>query len=822
MRFFAHLFTLLIVNTLPAQKILPGDIAVLGVVANNFACTGVSGGDEVSFVCFKDIPPGTTFDLTDNGWERCQTNRWGESEGTIRFTRTGATIPAGTILTYQLTSSANFGTYKFISPDDDWTVQNLNTGFAQGMAVNLNAGGDQLFFLAGGNWQNFGTTNDNDAEYSGDVLFGFNSKSVWQASCANSPTQNSNLPPEIVPCFKMEPTGASDFSKYTGQITPTTQLEWIDRIRNRNNWTFFSDCQTYNSAAPGYANGLKFNVLSTQFGITGGPNGVCFGDTANLSLTLPSVGQPFKIGWTDGQNQFSATGISQGDFLPVVPPASAIFQINLLSDANGCVVQSGLNGTFFLEVFKNDSVFLTEKTCKPSEVGNFQENWTNKNGCDSLVFRAVSFDSVACAVDFSFFKKDISCFGKLDGAIYFAPTSGAQPFGFQLNNLQTGQSWVGQLSQIGDTVFLQNLAAGSFVLQISDANGVSKTTNFSISEPPILTGQLKILSDFNGFAVRCFGDKNGKVLAEIAGGTKPYSFKWSNGENAGIAEILPAGEVKVSVTDVRGCSLEFSENLTAPDSLIVNFEVAGETCFGKKNGEIHVISTANGAAPFQFSFENAPFSSQTDWENLPPGYFQIEARDANNCTQKYAATLPEGPGFQFSAGADTCIFSGDSLRWNPISSRQIDTLIFTPKQFSVFEKSQGGGWFFPKYDTQFSVFAIDVSGCVAMDTFQICVEKERSIFVPNIFSPTSEKIENQRLIVFADRGVSEILEFQIHDRFGAEVYKSGKFLPNQIDVGWDGKVSGRLAPPGIYAWFGRVKFSDGREKMVEGDVLLVR
>ena len=53
------------------QTILqPGDLAVLGVIANNGDCGGESGEDLVAFVCFKDILPNTTIDLTDNGFAR--------------------------------------------------------------------------------------------------------------------------------------------------------------------------------------------------------------------------------------------------------------------------------------------------------------------------------------------------------------------------------------------------------------------------------------------------------------------------------------------------------------------------------------------------------------------------------------------------------------------------------------------------------------------------------------------------------------------------------------------------------------------------------
>ena len=122
-----------------------GDIAVVGVNANNFACSGTSTEDNISIVFFKDIVPGTEIDITDNGWERVNAGLWGNTEGTIRATRTGVTIPAGTIVTFKFTS-----TYVSLFPDADWSFSSIN-----GMTtLNMNSGGDQLYFMQGGNWSN--------------------------------------------------------------------------------------------------------------------------------------------------------------------------------------------------------------------------------------------------------------------------------------------------------------------------------------------------------------------------------------------------------------------------------------------------------------------------------------------------------------------------------------------------------------------------------------------------------------------------------------------------------------------------------------------
>ncbi|MBK9537626.1 MAG: hypothetical protein IPO12_02560 [Flavobacteriales bacterium] len=140
-----------------------GDLLIVGVNANATLCTGNSTEDEVSFFCFKDITPGTTLDITDNGYSFENPGLWGDTEGTLRAVRTGPTIPAGQVITFRFLNST---TNSSVSPDALWSFNSLNAL----NSLNLFAtGGDQIFFMQGGTWTNPGGAND--ATYTGgDIL----------------------------------------------------------------------------------------------------------------------------------------------------------------------------------------------------------------------------------------------------------------------------------------------------------------------------------------------------------------------------------------------------------------------------------------------------------------------------------------------------------------------------------------------------------------------------------------------------------------------------------------------------------------------------
>lgn len=209
-----------------------GDLVVVGVNANNGSCGGGTGEDRVSFISFVPITTGTVLHMTDNGWERCNPNQWGDTEGFYVCTYNGTGIPAGQVFTFTFPNSA--------SPSSPgWTFSTFGT-------LNLNSGGDQLYVMQGGTWNNPGG-NHNATYTGGRFLVAFNTKSNWVASCSSNATQNSNLHSSVGCIAYVAGSGSSDFLRYNGPLTATNRYEWFLRITDSTNWTTEPNCTAYNS-----------------------------------------------------------------------------------------------------------------------------------------------------------------------------------------------------------------------------------------------------------------------------------------------------------------------------------------------------------------------------------------------------------------------------------------------------------------------------------------------------------------------------------------------------------------------------------------------
>ena len=238
--------------------LLPGDLAILAV--NTSAATS-SSEDEISFVCFQDLLPGTTIFFTDNGYERVSAGKWGNTEGIVSLTRNNMTLPKGTIITIHsvdngINDPTDFTVSTCGSIDGNWTKGSLTT-----TSFDLNKD-DQVWFMQGGTWANVATGN-HDATYTGgNVLYGW-TDIAWKTAPAWD-VANGTIGSTIYPlreCFttdvnnlittasyvKFNDPDAIDFSS-----TTNGKLDWIVLINNTVNWSNYNSDTDYDTLGYNY------------------------------------------------------------------------------------------------------------------------------------------------------------------------------------------------------------------------------------------------------------------------------------------------------------------------------------------------------------------------------------------------------------------------------------------------------------------------------------------------------------------------------------------------------------------------------------------
>ncbi len=195
--------------------------------------------------------------------------------------------------------------------------------------------------------------------------------------------------------------------------------------------------------------------------------------------------------------------------------------------------------------------------------------------------------------------------------------------------------------------------------------------------------------------------------------------------------------------------------------------------------------------------------------------FAVLAMATNGCFARDTAivrislgpTLDLGPSDTLAA-AGSLLRLGDSLtrpgwryRWN--------TGAVTP----VIQASRAG---------TYAVTVTDQAGCSATDVIRVEVPRNRDIWMPNAFSPNGDG-QNDELPIFTEPNVKRIVTFQVADRWGALLFRLDDATPAGRETpGWDGFWRSQPVDTGVYIWFAVVEYANGKQKLFEGDVTVVK
>jgi hypothetical protein len=126
----------------------------------------------------------------------------------------------------------------------------------------------------------------------------------------------------------------------------------------------------------------------------------------------------------------------------------------------------------------------------------------------------------------------------------------------------------------------------------------------------------------------------------------------------------------------------------------------------------------------------------------------------------------------------------------------------------------------PVSDVTYLVKVTDSDGCISVDTVIIRINKFRPVFFPNVFAPGGI-YPNDGFTGYGNLGAELITFLRIYDRWGSLVFETGGIGLNDPNLGWDGRIGGKLVQ-GVFAYVAGVKFVDGVELVYEGSVTVYR
>ena len=212
----------------------------------------------------------------------------------------------------------------------------------------------------------------------------------------------------------------------------------------------------------------------------------------------------------------------------------------------------------------------------------------------------------------------VSCNPGNDGAIALQPRGGSGNYIYK---------WTGPNGFTSTMQNIDQLEAGLYILTITDIQNSECTSSqieFDLTIDSDLSTTLVIENPFT-----CLGDPNGKIAANVSGGTAPYSYDWSNGEVTSIIDNLSAGAYSVVVTDANQCSVTTELIIDESEMLSISVDKQDLRCPENQDGHIN-LETVGGIPPY--SYEWNVLGNSNSLNGLSAGSYQVTVTDASNCS----------------------------------------------------------------------------------------------------------------------------------------------------------------------------------------------
>lgn len=263
----------------------------------------------------------------------------------------------------------------------------------------------------------------------------------------------------------------------------------------------------------------------------------------------------------------------------------------------------------------------------------YSDTITDALGCQLVVDVPVS--EVGGPTSVSIISSQISCYGFCDGtALSSGVMGGTSPYTYLWNDP----------SATTDSL-VSNLCEGSYLLMITDAIGCSYfSPAITISQPDSLEANTYVID------ASCVGLNNGEISSNPQGGTAPYNYSWSNGDNTNTITGLTTGTYGLTITDINGCTV--SENTLFVDdasSLVVNLSGVDVLCQGDSTGSA-TIAAIGGGSPYTYQWDYAAdFQTSSTANDLIAGTYYVTLTDNNGCTVDTFVTISENSALDLSA-----------------------------------------------------------------------------------------------------------------------------------------------------------------------------
>jgi len=355
-------------------------------------------------------------------------------------------------------------------------------------------------------------------------------------------------------------------------------------------------------------------------------------DGTATTLVSGGTGSDYSFNWSNNATTASVTNLAPNEYTVTV------------TDENGCtqevsfVIQPGQADCSQLSLVLQP----TEASCADSNngsinaiptggSGSYQYAWSNGmssqniNNLSSGTYQLTITDQMGCTLSkTTIVNAPVALTATISATE--SQAASAPPNGTATVNANGGTgNYTYQWSNGGNTATIIELSVGTYSVSVYDSNQCTWTGSVEVTEEVIDCSSLNLEITSNN--ISCFGMADGFIHATASGGSPEYIYQWNNGMNSANIVDLPAGIYQLTITDINGCSVVETTEITESTPLLANLHSNSDPC--SVGGTVSVGPTG-GIGGYQVSWSNGT-SGFTNNVNQS-GTYQVTITDGAGCT----------------------------------------------------------------------------------------------------------------------------------------------------------------------------------------------
>jgi len=471
-------------------------------------------------------------------------------------------------------------------------------------------------------------------------------------------------------------------------------------------------CQSQTTTTIGTVSSPVVSISNTTLVNCNANNGTA---SAQITGGIP----PYTYSWstTPPQTTATATNLAAGSYTVIVTDDNGCVdsttalintvngpsitldsvQASTCSNANGSATVSATGGTAPYSFLWNTNPPQFTATATNLPAGTYTATVTDYNDCETSI--AVTITDQAAPTLSLTSSTDATCDAD-NGAASTSISDGTPPFSYSWNT-----------TPAQTTSDASNLAAGTYTLTATDANGCTATLSVTIND--ISSPKLTLVSTTNEIC----GNANGSAVVSVNGGMAPFSYSWNDPMNQSSANAsnLAMGTYTAFVSDANGCTDSLNVSIAETPGPSATISNTVDAICNAANGNATVAAT-NGTPPYQYSWNTLPVQTTATATNLMSGNYDVTVTDANNCSISLTATINDAgsPTLSIANVTDeTCANANGSATISATGGSQPYTYSWTttPPQTTATASNLSAG--------SYQVFVSDDNGCQSSTSITI-------------------------------------------------------------------------------------------------------